>query len=161
MEEKRYTLKLILIIMMIAAFASQAYAAVEWEAGIKVKIRNAGNTVNLGQKADAVDGCDARYEVPAMLAGDVMAYFIRGNKELWRDIKGIALDSLKEWYMSIESPVIGEPVTISWDPDALPGGLTLTDPSAGVKVNMKELNSYVYTNTGHKKLIIQIVGGKQ
>ncbi|MCL5022125.1 MAG: hypothetical protein M1497_01935 [Nitrospirae bacterium] len=156
MKTERYTLKTIMISMMLATLAAPAYAASEWEAGITATVGNASNRLSAGQKSGATDGFDPGYEVPAMPAGDVRAYFTCEGREVWRDIKGAAPDNLREWDLSIESPLTGKTVTISWDSAAVPGGLTLKDPSTGAEVDMSAVSSYAYVNTGRKNLVIQM-----
>ncbi len=149
-----YMFQTIMIGVMLAALATPAYAASEWEAGITVSVRNASNRLNLGQRSDATDGFDYGYDVPAMLAGDVRAYFICDGKKLWRDIKSATADYVREWDLFVESPLSGETVTISWDPAAL-GGLILKDPSTGAVVDMRTARSYVYVNTGPRELVLE------
>lgn len=155
MKTARKIIQTIMIGVMLAAVAAPAYAASEWEAGITVSIRNASNRLNLGQKIGATDGFDTGYDVPAMLAGDITAYFTCDGRRVWRDIKSASPGYMKEWDLSIGSPLTGETVTVSWDPAAVAEGLTLKDPSTGAEVDMRAVGSYTYVNTGPRELVLE------
>ena len=54
-----------------------------WEANIIVSLGGAENRLTLGQRPDATDGKDDKYDVTAMPGGDMKASF---SGTLWRDI---------------------------------------------------------------------------
>ncbi|MBI5562410.1 MAG: hypothetical protein HY894_06120 [Deltaproteobacteria bacterium] len=139
----------LMISLLAAAFgASIAHAVPGWEASMTATISTAENKLVFGQRADARDGLDARLDVPAMLGGDIQAYFAEGSDTLWRDIKGFH-GGTKSWDVRITSAIKNKPVVLRWKPEELrdAGTVTIKDTSTGTIVNMKEASTYSYINT--------------
>lgn len=147
---------LMVCISVLLLVSGYAYGADGWEATLKVSVPRAYNRLSLGQKADATDGIDGVYDVPAMLNGDIKAPFKRDEGSYWRDIK--ALDDPKKWLMRVESPLKGSAVTVSWKPKTFTTlkAATLTDVVTGLVVDMKSAGDYSYTNDGTKDFAIDI-----
>lgn len=141
-------------ISVLLLVSGYAYCADGWEATLKVSVPRAYNRLSFGQKADATDGIDGAYDVPAMLNGDIKASFKRDEGSYWRDIK--ALDGPKRWLMRVESPLKGSTVTVSWKPAMLPAGIVLTDMATGAVTNMKAAETYSYNNDGQRELLIDV-----
>ncbi len=136
-----------------------AFAADEWETNIRVSVLNAENKLSFGERSDATRGFDSQYDVPAMLSGDVKAYFLLDEgMNCWRDIKSAKRSGVKSWDMHIESPLIGETVKIKWNPELLPHNLTfkLIDFETGAIVDMKKHNNYSYQNNGERQLRVEV-----
>ncbi len=116
-----------------------------WETNIVISAGVAENRLSLGQRPDATDGKDGRYDVAAMLGGDIKASF---EGSLWRDIK--ANDGQKSWNMKVESPLNDSNISLNWNRAGFPAGynVSLIDREAGRSVNMTTTGVYTYRNTG-------------
>ena len=91
---------MLLAISLLVVFSGPA-AAEGWELNISVVTSTgAENRISFGQKADATDGFDGQYEVPAYVEGNISVYFphpewAESSTIYWRDIK--AADTEKSW----------------------------------------------------------------
>ena len=147
---------LILLVQFIGMSVAQALDG--WEANIRVGIATAENRLSFGQRPDATDGVDGRYDVPAMLNGDIKAYFQNGNGSYWRDIRAFESGKAKEWKIQVESPLNGGMVVIRWESGNIPTATTATlvDNITGIATDMKANNKYSYKNEGQRELLIKV-----
>jgi len=132
-----------------------------WQADIKVSLMDAENRLSIGQRPDATDGWDARYDVPALLSGDIMASIEEpeGGK-YWRKFKsscGMPLCT-KNWDVLVESDVKGQVISLNWNPSSFPQGMTifLLDVATGDVVDMQAQAKYSYKNTGKRKFQVEV-----
>lgn len=154
-SSRKYFISLVLVIFWVAIQASPARAD-EWEMRLTVYASNAYNKLSMGQKNGASDGVDASYDVPALLNGDIKAYFVQGGSAYWRDIKS-ASGSSKKWTIRVESNK-GRAIQVKWDPRQLPSGKTFTlkDEPASRDVSLRSGTSYSYVSDGLKDLVIEL-----
>jgi hypothetical protein len=139
-----------------------ASAGESWQADIKVGVIDAENRLSIGQRPDATDGWNARYDVPAILSGDIMAYIeeSEGGK-YWRKFKGCCARRLciRKWDVLVESDLKGQIIKLSWDPSSFPPAMTiflmLMDEATGDVVNMQAQPEYSYKNTGKRKFQVE------
>ena len=135
-------------------------AGESWQADIKVNLKDAENRLSIGQRSDATDGRNARYDVPAILSGDIMAYIEEpeGGK-YWRKIKGSCggHPCTKKWDVLVESKSAGQIIKLSWNPSSFPPGMTilLTDGATGDVVNMQAQAEYSCKNAGKRKFQVE------
>ncbi|MBM4136543.1 MAG: hypothetical protein FJ241_06890 [Nitrospira sp.] len=155
MKSKIVTVTSLAIVLLLY---SSLFAADNWEANLTVSVLNASNRLSLGQKADATDGIDGQYDVPAMLNGDISAYFLQSEGRYWRDIKAPSFRKIKIWKVRIESPLSGETIVLIWKPEALPkkAEVYLIDPITKRVINMKVHKQYSYINNGPRDLKIKL-----
>lgn len=146
---------IILILTLVSVYP--AYAVDGWEANLTVTISTADNKLSFGQRADATDGIDGKYDVPAMLSGDIRAYFLAEKGGYWRDIKSLTPAEIKRWDIRVESPLKGK-VIIRWNPGNMTvvSVINLIDGSTGVVIDMKTVNSYSYLNEGMREFSIEV-----
>lgn len=150
----------ILITLMLILVTSTDAISAGWEVWVTGKTSDgARNRVSFGQQADATDGYDARYEVPAMPSGPISLKFPHSDWEylsdgFWRDIRANGLT--KSWDLEVNSNRIGRDITLTWDASVVNDkyNLTLTDLSTGVEVNMASQGTYSYTNAGLRQFVI-------
>ncbi len=131
-----------------------------WELSIKANVLNAENRLIIGQRADASDGIDGRYDVPALLAGDIKAYMeIDGNK-YWKSIKeSCNTPCRKTWNIFIDSEPLGQTIEFSWNSLDIPDNelsIILTDTATGKVVDMKTEYQYSCENTGKKEFVVEV-----
>ncbi len=135
-----------------------AYSSDDWMMQLMVKAGDARNKLIIGQKTDAIDGIDGRYDVPAMLGGDIEAYLYVKGQKYWKDVRQTCSTNCKKiWSLSIKSPIPGEVVTISWNPQNIPPDkiVTLIDKETGVVISMVSgQQEYTYENSGIKEFIV-------
>ncbi len=150
--------RLILVSLMVLPliFGNIAFADDGWEASITVKVLNAENKLSFGQRPDATDGYDGPYDVPAMLSGDIKAYFQDSETKYWRDIKAITNSENKTWDLWIGSSLNGEMVKIQWAAELLPINTILIDNDTGAVIDMKTEESYSYQNNGQRQFMIEV-----
>lgn len=152
------------LLACLAAVLIPAYslaAGGDWEIKLKASTpQKARNNIFLGQKADATDGYDAKYDGDAMLDGVIKAYFPhsewgRTTTNYWRDIMGPGDEKI--WTMKVECDTSGETITVSWVASTLPAGYTavLTDMSTNSAVDMTARDSYAYANSGPREFKIE------
>ena len=129
-------------------------AGTSWEMNIKVKSGNAANRLIIGQNPDATDGIDGRYDVPALLAGDIKAYMSIESDEYWKNIKASCTSPCKKtWKIFVESDSMGQ-IDLSWDFIAIPDdvSLNLINAETGEVLDMKiKQKEYRYNYSGGKK----------
>ncbi len=146
--------------VLLAWVTSTPASAEEWEAQIVASTPDgAENRLYFGQKLDATDGYDSRYEVRAMLSGDIKAYFPHTEwdvlaEQFWRDIK--APDQVKSWTFEVDTALGGVEIALKWIPSKLPEGyvVELTDMATFDVIDMTSQSNYYYTNTGPRQFAI-------
>lgn len=152
--------KILLPAIALLALVSGAKAASHpegWEANLTVGVTTVESRLSFGQRASATDGIDGGYDVPAMLGGDIKAYFFQGGGNYWRDIKAMTHGEAKMWRVRVESGLNGKPVVLRWNPNNLPiGDVTLTDNIAGAVIDMRASGSYSYDNDGMREFSIEV-----
>ncbi len=157
MIKKAITTVVAITIMLINA--SILSAGDGWEMSIKAELLNAGNKLTIGQKPDASDGIDGRYDVPALLAGDIKAYIDLGGDKYWKDIKESCITPCKKvWTLVIESGIKGETIKLGWEFSAISEDreISLVDIFTGEVTDMKTQGSYSYQNNGHRQFRIEV-----
>jgi hypothetical protein len=132
----------------------------EWEVRIVASTPGgAENRLYFGQMPDATDGYDSRYEVRAILSGDIEAYFPHAEwdvlaEHFWRDIK--APDQMKSWVFEVDTALSGVDIMLKWNPVKLPEGyaVELTDMATSDVIDMTSHGNYYYTNSGPRQFSI-------
>jgi hypothetical protein len=150
---------ILLLIMAVTFNFSSVYGVDGWEANLAVTILNAENRLSFGQRGDATDGIDGKYDVPAMLSGDIRAYFLIDEGSYWRDIRSLTTNNeTKVWNIKIESGIKNEAIILKWNPGNLlkKGKTVLIDAAIGVVIDMKSNNQYSFRNNGTKNLRIEV-----
>jgi hypothetical protein len=155
---KKLTIMIIILVAVTLASISLANSVDGWESNLTVTVMNADNRLSFGQQADATDGMDGQYEVPAMLSGDIRAYFICNGAKIWRDIQAVGQNP-KVWDLVIETSYTGKDVELRWNAASLPEGTTLLDITAGRSIDMNTYASYSYQHNGTRKFKIEVTGG--
>jgi len=147
---------MILILTLVSIYP--AYAVDGWEANLTVTISTADNKLSFGQRAGAADGIDGKYDVPALLSGDIRAYFLTEKGNYWRDIKSLTPAETKRWDIRVESPLKGKIIIIRWNPGNMTAVsvINLIDRSSGVIMDMKAINSCSYQNNGVREFSIEV-----
>jgi hypothetical protein len=148
---------LLIIIASVWLFPTAVFSQVEWESEIKVSAGHVESRLAIGQRADATDQRDGRYDVPPMLAGSLRAWLTGSGTSLWRDIRSPDTVEGKDWNLVVNNNSV-EPVTILWLPDALPvdAVMTMTDPASGATVDMKKNNSYTMGDPAGGEVLIRL-----
>ncbi len=126
-----------------------AQGADGWEVALKVKSGEAENKLSFGQRADASERADGRYDVPAMLSGSLRAYFAKeGAEPFWRDIRALTFGQTYTWTLWVETETPGQTVSLNWSSEDLPkwARVKLFDVSGQVKSDMGRQGSYVFTS---------------
>ena len=157
MENRRHKYRLFaFVLILVLCGVRPVYASNGWETNVIVSSGVAENRLSLGQKSDATDGVDGRYDVTAMFGGDVKAYFDSSIGALWRDIK--ALEGRKSWVVNVDSSLKGGNISLKWNAAGFPLGYSvrLVDRVAGASVNMASTGVYTYSNTGPRALVIEV-----
>lgn len=155
---KILTTSTLFAIMFTLVTASEAISA-SWEVKVTAKTSSgARNKVSFGQQGDATDVYDPRYDVPAMPAGPISAYFPHSDwafsaDQYWRDVQGSGLS--KSWDLNVDSSKAGT-ITLTWDASSIDGKYSaiLTDVAGNSSVDMGSQTSYSYTNTGSRQFVI-------
>jgi hypothetical protein len=141
-------------------FFPMVSAGESWQADIKVNVKDAENRLSIGQTPDAIDGWNARYDVPAILSGDIMACIEEpeGGK-YWRKFKGSCggQTCTKNWNVLVESDLQGQIIKLNWNPSSFPPGMTmlLTDTATGEVINMQAQAQYSCLNGGKRRFQIE------
>ena len=129
-----------------------------WELSIKANVLNAENRLIIGMSPGAGDGIDGRYDVPALLAGDIRAYIELEGREYWKDIrKPCDITCRKIWDIFVESGALGQIIEFVWNPSDIPDGISsviLIDTATGEITDMKTEHRKAYENTGKRRFII-------
>lgn len=156
---KKKGIILLLIMAVTFNFYSSVYAVEGWEADLTVSILHIeANKLSFGQRADATDEKDGRYDIIGILSGDLIAYFPHKDGGYWSDIKALTPLDKKVWDIRIESRLKGEKMVLKWNPKSLPdkGDVVLVDIATGAITNMRGTNSYSYQNKGERDLRVEV-----
>ena len=132
-----------------------------WQADIKVSVLDAQNRLSLGQKIDATDGWNAKYDVPALLFGDIMAYLEEPEgRKYWRKFRGSCdgRPCVKTWGAVVESDSEGQTVKMEWNFSSFPADMTISliDEFTGNTINMKTQTGYTYKNIGKREFRVEV-----
>lgn len=150
----------IMTIALLFFLVSAVSAGDGWETTIKVSVLTAENKLVIGQKADASDAIDGRYDVPALLAGDIQAYTGLEGDKYWKDIRQTCNAACKKiWDIVIESDLEGEVVKLSWNSPAIPNGtgVVMKDTETGEIIDMcSGQQEYGYENKGSRKFTLEV-----
>ena len=138
-------------------FPPAVFGQVEWEAEITVSSAYVESRLAIGQRNDADDQQDGRYDVPPMLAGSLRAWMLGSGTGLWRDIRASGSTGEKDWQLVVDNRS-GEQVVISWSPPAFPAGaeMVLIDQASGKTVNMKKQSSYGLTDPAGGEVLMRL-----
>lgn len=150
-------LPILIAFMLIILDACPLFAAEDWETNLTVNISAADNRLSFGQRHDATDGIDGKYDVPAMLGGDIKAYFRYNEGNYWRDIK--STDGARTWAVRVESALKDKTVILKWKQKGLPdsGTIIIKDTNTGTATDMRQNNSYSYQNDeGVREFTIEV-----
>ncbi|RJQ49686.1 MAG: hypothetical protein C4538_01710 [Nitrospiraceae bacterium] len=145
------------VIMMLVC-ASTSLAGDAWEMIITAYVNDAENRLIIGQRPDAREGIDGEHDVPALLAGDIMAYLELEGQEYWKDMRETCLTQcVRTWNVFVESELIGETVGLEWDAAGIPDDIavTLTDTLSGSVIDMKMEEGISYENTGDRDFVVE------
>lgn len=159
----RGTMGRMFLAALLAWSTSIPASAEEWEVQIVASTPDgAENSLYFGQMPDATDGYDSRYEVRAMLGGDIAAYFRHAEwnvlgEHFWRDIK--APDKMKSWGFEVNTALSGVEIMLKWNPLKLPEGYTveLIDMAQNTAIDMTSQGNYYYTDTGPRQFTINTI----
>src|SRR3989337_206210 len=157
--ENRFKISIIILLILTGYLSkTPVYADDGWEANLTVTISTADNKLSFGKRADAADGIDGKYDVPALLSGDIRAYFLTEKGNYWRDIKSRSPAETKRWDIRVESPLKGKIIIIRWNPGNMTAVsvINLIDRSSGVIMDMKAINSCSYQNNGVREFSIEV-----
>ena len=157
--ENRFKISIIILLILTGYLSkTPVYADDGWEANLTVTISTADNKLSFGQRAGAADGIDGKYDVPALLSGDIRAYFLTEKGNYWRDIKSLTPAETKRWDIRVESPLKGKIIIIRWNPGNMTAVsvINLIDRSSGVIMDMKAINSCSYQNNGVREFSIEV-----
>jgi hypothetical protein len=139
------------------------YGSTGWEAVIKVQSHSAENKLALGMQPDALDGVDARYDIPAYQTGDASlnAYMDLNGNQYWRDMRFLCNTKarcLKAWEIVINTSSGSGSAQLIWNPMDFPQGtvVSLMDTTTGKSTNMKQRSQYSYQSTGSRRFIVEV-----
>lgn len=162
MIKRNYATAAAIIIMVHLLITANISCADDgWEMKIVVIAMSAENKLSIGQRPDASDGTDGKYDIPALLSGDIKAYMELGGSKYWRDIKQTCsikdASCKKTWNVVVDSMVRGEPIKLRWNASAIPQDLSifLIDITTGKTIDMKAGQEYSYDNTETRKFKIE------
>jgi len=157
---KKMAIITVATILQLILLTSISNAQAEWEMNIIARVLNAENKLTIGQRADATDGMDGRYDVPALLAGDIKAYIELEGQKYWKDIRQTCNTACKKaWNMLIESEIKGQIIELSWDLSDIPdnANLILIDTETGKVIDMNLVpHKYTYKNLGRREFIVEV-----
>lgn len=153
------SIQIIILLSITSLLSTSAFATMDegWEMSLTVAVGKAENRVSFGQRPDATDGVDGKYDVPPMLGGAMSASLTGGGASLWRDIRsGDSGD--KTWVLQIESDLAKETALLTWNPREIPEGavLMLRDPVTAVVVDMKTQGQYTFKYSGTREIKIEM-----
>ncbi len=147
----------IILIMQLTGFL---YAQNGWEMNITMKLLNAKNRLTIGQRPDASDAVDGKYDVPALLSGDIKAYMELESNKYWKNIKESCNPPCKKaWNIFVDSEAWGQIIEVSWNSLNIPYDVSiiLIDTATGEVIDMKtEQHEYAYENTGRREFIVEV-----
>jgi len=151
-----FTLLILLVYNLINVHAQE-----DWQTEIKVTLLDAENRLSIGQRPDVAEGWDGRYDVPALLAGDIMAY-IEGPEggKFWRKFQKYCQGNpcTITWNAVVESDLEGQVIKLSWNRSGFPMGskILLIDMATGQAIDMKTQTEYSFQNVGQRKFQVEI-----
>lgn len=157
MKNKMVTIAAIAVTIMLMNIRLST-AENDWQVNIKAKILDVENRLVIGQGHEAGDGIDGRYDVPALLGGDIEAYIELEDNRFWKDIKKSCENTCqKMWNIFVESNAMGN-MELTWDLLNIPNDISinLLDTKTGEIINMKTNNKYPFENTGKRRLIVEV-----
>ena len=139
------------------ALGTNARAAAGWELPLTVSAGRAVQHLTLGERADATDGIDGLYEVPALPGGKLRAAFALAGGRYWRDIRPLSARH-QCWTVVISAPHSAAEVTVAWGNLPQGKGLSarLTDPASGRIVDAVSQHQYRFRSNGTRTLILDI-----
>lgn len=153
----RLTLTMLCALWMLFAFGVNAQAAAGWEIPLTVSAGRTAQHLSLGERADATNGIDGLYEVPAMPGAGLGAAFLIAGGRYWRDIHSLSPRD-QRWTVVVAAPRSVAEVTLSWG--ELPQGKRLiarvSDPTSGRSIDAVAQRSYRFHNNGTRTLIFEI-----
>ena len=154
---KKIAFSILFTAILLVSTNISCFAGDGWQSNILISSGSASSKLTFGQNPAATDLNDGFYDVPAMLSGELKAAFTDDEETLWRDIRGIGNETLKEWRLSVIS-ASGEIVKISWDKKSFPKDtrVTLIDIDTGKSIDMKLLSSYAMENEGGSELLSKV-----
>jgi hypothetical protein len=135
------------------------YGGATWQMEITAGVGSATNRLVVGQAVDATEGVDGRYDIPALLSGDILAYLDLDGEAYWKDIRDVCGGPCERiWTVTVASSLAGETVTLRWNPSSVSGGmgLALTDETTAETVDMTTTGSYSYQNTGARVFTLKV-----
>jgi len=137
------------------------FAEEGWQTDIRVSLLDAENRLFIGQRPDATDEWNARYDIPAILAGDIMAYIEEpGGGKFWRKFRRYrqGYPDIKTWDVVVESHLEGQVIKLTWNSTKFPEQMValLIDTDAGNEINMKAQSEYSYENSGKRKFQVEV-----
>lgn len=138
-------------------FGVNAQAAAGWEIPLTVSAGRTAQHLSLGERADATDGIDGLYEVPAMPGAGLGAAFLIAGGRYWRDIHSLSPRD-QRWTLIVAAPRTATEVTLSWGKLPQSRGLIarVSDPASGQSIDAVAQHSYRFHNTGTRTLIFEI-----
>jgi len=161
---------LLTIILILDVLTASAYAGSDWKIKLKVSSGEFSNYCIFGVNAEATDGGDNSWDVPAppgsLSDTYIYMYFPHPEwegtfKRFRQDIK--APDLPKEWTFEVDSNISGE-LTITWSDlkNAIPDKqAVLVDlDGTGGEINMQTSSSFVFGNTSlPRRFLVRISEG--
>ncbi|MBI5140592.1 MAG: hypothetical protein HZA20_00165 [Nitrospirae bacterium] len=140
------------------AGAANGGAVAGWEMRLNIAQGSAGINVYLGQRADATDGIDGYYDVPAFTSEGFDAHLSLEDGRYWRDIRQYRQGSAKTWLIVVQ-PSDSDAISIKWKTADIPANLTLilSDPDSGTVIDMKHSTSYEVPAEHSHQLMIDAV----
>ena len=132
-----------------------------WQTDIKVSVLDAQNRLSIGQKLDATDGWNARYDVPAILFGDITAYLEEPEgRKYWRKLRSPcdAYPCVRTWDVSVESDLEDQIIRLNWNFSSLPSGMKvrLIDKVTDDVIDMQAQAEYSYKNIGKRRFQMEV-----
>lgn len=142
---------------ILSCFPAFALAGPDWEVNLAITSGSVESKVSLGAGSDATDAQDGRYDVPAMLSGDLQARFVDGGGSLWRDIRGTDQE-VEEWKLIVDAHTKKD-LSISWNVADLPPEywFELIDRKRKKTIAMEEVASYTLPAGDHWEFLIRAV----
>jgi hypothetical protein len=140
---------------------SPVCAQESWQADIKVSVSDAQNRLTLGQRVDATDGWNTKYDVPAVLSGDIMAYVEEPlGIKYWRKFKAPCegRPCTKKWEVVIESDLGDQTIRMNWSFSSFPAdmAISLIDGLTGNTIDMMTQTEYTYKNSGKRRFQVDV-----
>jgi hypothetical protein len=154
---KKIAFSIIFAAILLGSTTISCFAGDGWQSNILISSGSASSKLTFGQNPAATDLNDGFYDVPAMLSGHLKAAFTDSEETLWRDIRGVGSENLKEWQLSITSGS-RDIIKIIWDKKSFPkdARVTLIDTDTGKSIDMKMLSSYAMENRDVCELLIKV-----